>query len=281
MKKYNISLVLLLLAFTMNGQKLLDKQVAAENIKDVVLFNFEGDMNITASSNDKISVKVVLEDGEMSDYLTLNEIKKTNLYGVYLQTPCMVDPNLENFNPERPFRLMNGKKDCEWENFDLRDMPNLTFNIQIPQHINVYISTINEGEIKLENINGKIHANNVNGGISINNCNRIHEATTVNGNVNVVYSSVPEVNGIFKTINGDIELTASENANVNAQFKSFSGDFYTDFDEIDVNQNVNKETTLKEGKLIHINEYTDVRVGKGGFELAIETFNGNAYLHKK
>ena len=281
MKKYNLIIIFLAFAILVNGQVLLEKDFDAQNIKDLIVFNFEGDVIISASNDDYISVKVVLEDGKMGENLTLKEFKKGDLFGVYLKTPCMVDPNDVDFNPEQPFKFMNGKNNCDWDNFHIDEMPNITFEISLPASMNVYVSTINDGDIRLENIKGKVHANNVNGGISISNCNRVHEATTVNGNVDVVYRSVPETAGNFKTINGDIELSASSNANVNAHFKSFSGDFYTDFDKIDIDKNMKKETQLKEGKLIKINEYTNVKIGDGGFELAIETFNGNAYLRKK
>lgn len=265
---------------SLKSQTLLDKSFSAKNTKNFVLFNFNGDIKVKTSKNDEIKVNVKLVSGEMNELLEIGEIEQEELLAIYLKTPCMKDATGSDFDPRHPYQLMNSDEDCKWEKFEFEDIPNISFEVSVPVNVNVYVSTINDGEVVIENVSGEVHASNVNGNVSISKVSKVVNASTVNGDVHVAYDGVPQIGGSFKTINGDIELSANKDAMVNAQFKSFSGDFYTDFEDVVVDEEVQKESKSMDGTLLKINEYTEVKIGGGGTELEIETFNGNAYLRK-
>jgi DUF4097 and DUF4098 domain-containing protein YvlB len=55
----------------------------------------------------------------------------------------------------------------------------------------VMVSTINDGEISVENVKGVVQASNINGGIKLKNLMREAEASTINGDVDIEYAKNP------------------------------------------------------------------------------------------
>jgi DUF4097 and DUF4098 domain-containing protein YvlB len=144
------------------------------------------------------------------------------------------------------------------------------------------IATVNNGSIEATDIDGLLKANNVNGKITLNKVKAAHDVHTVNGNVLITFTALPPESSKFYTLNGKMDITLPRDFSADCEFKSFNGNFYTDFDEVE-NLPARTEKVVKNGengttyKLNKINSY---RFGKGGRNIKIETFNGNAYLRK-
>ena len=64
------------------------------------------------------------------------------------------------------------------------------FEIEAPSRTNLKLSTVNGGEILVENIDGDIDVSNTNGGITLNNVAGSVNAGTTNGNVRATMTRV-------------------------------------------------------------------------------------------
>lgn len=143
------------------------------------------------------------------------------------------------------------------------------------------VSTINDGEISVENVKGVVHASNINGGVKLKNLMREADASTINGDVDIEYAKNPVKDCRFYSLNGDINAWFQKGLAANMSFESFNGSFYTNIEKLDVLPvSVEKDNTDKGTKYkVSDNRY---KIGTGGVAfLDFETFNGNVYLKEK
>ena len=171
----------------------------------------------------------------------------------------------------------NGDCDCRVP-YDYR----MDFVLKVPSTIHLMVSTINEGDISIENITGAVQANNINGSIKLNNLVREANVSTINGDVDVEYSSNPKKDCRFYTLNGDINAWFQKGLTASVGFESFNGSFYTNVDRLESMpvQVEKKEAGNGNGMKYKINDNL-FKIGSGGAFLDFETFNGNVYLKEK
>jgi hypothetical protein len=163
----------------------------------------------------------------------------------------------------------NSDKDCT-EGFSYT----LDFKIKVPAGIHVVVSTINDGEIVVENVNGIVRAHNINGGIALKNLIREASASTINGNVTVDYAKNPINDCRFYSLNGDINASFEKGLAANFSFESFNGDFYTDIEPLQALPSKVEKTKVGKGVKYKVNG-SQYKIRTGGPLLDFETFNGN------
>lgn len=156
------------------------------------------------------------------------------------------------------------------------------FKIKVPESVNINVSTINDGEVKIRNISGEVVARNINGGIIVDEISGMANIHTINGNVDVRYSGNPNQDSKYYSLNGDVNVYYFPELSADLSFKSFQGDMFTNFNIaeklppliVQSKSKNNKSTTYR------IENRTAVRVGKGGVKLDFETFNGDVFIRK-
>ena len=144
-------------------------------------------------------------------------------------------------------------------------------------------STINGGDVIVHDVTGAMHVSNINGAIRLTNAKGVSKVSTINGNVEANYVTVPAGESEFKTLNGDIKITYPPTFAADCLFKTFRGEFYTDFPNIEkLPVKVVKNTDNKNEKTIYkLDRETSIRFGNGGQNFRFETFNGNIYIKKQ
>jgi len=154
--------------------------------------------------------------------------------------------------------------------------------VKVPNAIRLRVSTVNDGNINVANVYGNLFVSNVNGSVDIDNAKGITKATTVNGKLNVKYSTNPPAASTYHTINGDITVYYKTNLDAELFFKSMNGSYYTDFDNAEPISNTlvkNGESNDK-GTVYKIVKNAGVKIGSGGKQFHFETLNGNVYIKK-
>lgn len=168
-----------------------------------------------------------------------------------------------------------------WNNCDFQDDFSIDFTIKVPDRVNLYLSTVNKGDITVDNTDASLKIRNVNGGITLDGVSGASDVSTVNGDVLITYSKNPGANSRYYTLNGKLTVYFRPDLSADMSFKSFNGNFYTDF-----NIDMLPATILvssgqeKQGMTYKIERKTMARVGRGGINLRFETFNGNIYIRK-
>lgn len=161
---------------------------------------------------------------------------------------------------------------------------NVDFTLKVPFGMSLHISTVNNGIIMINNVNGTLHVNNVNEEISIKNAKGTTYAHTVNGDVSVSYLSNPPDESSYYTINGNIHVSYQPGFSADLQFKSMHGDLFTDFPDAELLPASATKVQEKHGgggQVYKLNTITAVRFGKGGKTFKFETLNGDVYIKKQ
>lgn len=157
----------------------------------------------------------------------------------------------------------------------------MDFVVKVPYNVHVAASTVNEGNISVAKTKGIVRADNVNGSIKITDLVREASASTINGDVDIEYTTNPKKDCRFYSLNGDINAWFQKGLAANMSFESFNGDFYTNLNNLEnLPMVVEKQTDSKGVKYkVNGNRY---RIGSGGAALLdFETFNGNVYLKER
>jgi DUF4097 and DUF4098 domain-containing protein YvlB len=149
--------------------------------------------------------------------------------------------------------------------------------------MHLHVSTVNDGEVMVQDVSGSLRAYNVNGAITLRNVKGTTKARTVNGNVEATYLASPPEASSYNTINGDIKVTYPANLSADVHFKSMHGELFTDFPEVEtlpVQVTQNKQSTGS-GTKYKLTKDTAVRLGKGGKDFRFETLNGDVTIKQQ
>ncbi len=154
------------------------------------------------------------------------------------------------------------------------------YKVRVPRKISVKISTVNNGDLLIKDVEGEVYANNVNGDVELTNIRENTKAHTVNGHIEVSYSAMPSEFGDFQTVNGDIEIIAPKNGGAVYSFDTQWGEVYSDFEfskKLAPKVTSNKKNGGTRFKISGSNGY---QVGNGGPSMEFETLNGNVRIKK-
>lgn len=158
----------------------------------------------------------------------------------------------------------------------------MELNIKVPQKFTLKVSTINDGDITIENVDGEMEITNVNGDIRMTNISGSAVANTVNGLLKANFKTVDAKSPMaFSTLNGNVDVTLPATAKFDVKLKSDRGEIYSDFD-VDVDKTVPQATrTAKDGMYkVSVEDWVKGKVNGGGSEIMMKNMNGNIYVRK-
>jgi hypothetical protein len=155
--------------------------------------------------------------------------------------------------------------------------------IQVPSGSSVALSTVNDGDIEVSNIEGEVEVSNTNGEIRVTNVRGPVSANTVNGDVTVVFTSSMAASPMaFSTLNGDVDVTFPPSLKATVRLQSDNGDIYSDFDVAVATENLKGPETKKEKGRYHVVVSREMigDINGGGPEILFKTFNGDVLLRR-
>jgi hypothetical protein len=157
--------------------------------------------------------------------------------------------------------------------------------LRVPFKTSLKLSSVNFGEIKVDNVEGDLEIENVNGGIELNNVSGSVVANSVNKDLTVVFDRIdPQKPMSFSSVNGAIDVTFPAAIKANVKLKSEQGEIYTDFDaQMTVKMEKTEENKRSHGGRykIKIDRALYGQINGGGPEYQFNSFNGDIYIRKK
>ena len=247
-----------------------NRVLSVENIQgDVVVEAYNGDQVVLEAAK-TITAKDRADLGQGMRDLQVKMVEAGDSIYVYLEAPFInrKKGRSRSFNVDR-------------EDHDYQYRVNMT--LKVPAKIKLLVSTINNGELRVSQVQGPIKARNVNGPIALSGVSGPADVHTVNGEINVSYNTDSPPASSFKTINGTINLSYAGKLNGNLSFKTMHGEFITDLDNLVLQPVKIVRNTSQQGAqtIYKIEKGQSYKAGKGGAALRFETLNGNIYLKKK
>lgn len=259
------------------------KKSALTSIEEFNIKNINGDLKVSGYDGDEIIItgsKTIRKKRGELDQKIINEIylrqeeHEGTIY-VFVQAP-----GVEVEFKEGRMRYSVNHNRGRWAEYD---EVHYEFNIEVkmPQNMMVKSSTINGGNLIVENMQNGVDAANVNGDVLLREVAGKTNAHTVNGDIEVYFSKSPTEDSQFNTVNGSMEIYSPKDLGAVVTFKSLHGDLYTDFEQVSRLKNqLNKEKSGK-GFRYRIDKTTPIQIGSGGPQMAFETINGSAYIRKR
>src|SRR5690606_34625579 len=107
----------------------------------------------------------------------------------------------------------------------------IDFTLLVTTQSNLSLSTVNDGVLIVEGVDGEIELQNTNGDIRVFDAAGSVIAQTVNGQVAVVLTRVtPQKPMSFTSLNGNVDVTLPGDTQATLKLRSDNGDVFTDFD---------------------------------------------------
>jgi DUF4097 and DUF4098 domain-containing protein YvlB len=154
-------------------------------------------------------------------------------------------------------------------------------DIQAPRDARLVVSTINDGDIRIDGTAGDFDVRNINGGIAMTGIKGSGDVQTINGPILVHFAKNPSGPTSFKSINGQLDAYFQPGLSADLLFKTFNGQIYSDF-EVSPGAARVAETEQHGGRFVyHSDRARSARAGRGGPELSFDAFNGNIRLHRE
>ncbi|MCZ6821158.1 MAG: hypothetical protein O7G31_16950 [Calditrichaeota bacterium] len=155
------------------------------------------------------------------------------------------------------------------------------FELKVPFKTNIWIKTINDGEISVKNVDGLFDLENINGGIEAFGLSGSGRVYALNGAVRVEFKKNPEKRCYFGSLNGEIEVTFLPGLQADMRFKTFNGEVYSDFPVTYLQPRAPIKKRRGAKFVYKADKSFGARVGEGGPELEFDGFNGDIYVVKK
>ena len=155
------------------------------------------------------------------------------------------------------------------------------FELQVPRDLDLTARTVNDGDVRVQDVSGQYSVRNVNGSVEMTNVAGSGLAKTVNGELKVLFRGNPQTNSSFASVNGDIDLYFLPKLSADMRFKTFNGEVFSDFEmaALPPRQPVEEH---QNGKFVfHADRYSGGRIAAGGPEIKVETLNGDIHIRER
>lgn len=155
--------------------------------------------------------------------------------------------------------------------------------IEIPSGMDLDVSTYNDGDLIITNVQGEVELKNYNGEITALNISGSVVATTYNGDIKVTFDKVLDGTPMsYSTYNGDVDLSFPAATKATFKMKTERGDIYTGFDMNIISSGPVKQQDTKSGTYkLKIDEWKRGDINGGGSEITMKNYNGDIYIRKK
>jgi hypothetical protein len=153
---------------------------------------------------------------------------------------------------------------------------------RVPRNANLELSTVNDGEITVSNINGKLVLENVNGPITATNINGSVIAESVNQDITVSFAGINTDDVMaFSSVNGDLNLGLPANTGAELHIDSAEGEIISDFEvEVMPSKPVMTRDSSRHGVEVSVESAIIANVNGGGTVIKLKTLNGNINITK-
>ena len=239
----------------------------------VVVDNVDGYVHVTGTSGSQVRVtahKLIHAETE-SD---LSQAKSE----VSLQ--MTEAPGSVSVYYDAPWRCNGQGRGCQGTQ---RRFYNVTYDIdvEVPRAARTVVSTVNNGDVRVDQVDGEFEVSNVNGGIRMIGISGAGDVHTVNGPIAVRFAKNPAATSSFKTVNGSIDVYFLDHLSADLLINTFNGEIYSDFD-VSPRPIPAAETEQHDGKFIYRSHGAKAaRTGQGGPELSFDSLNGKIRLHRE
>ncbi|MEO0345697.1 MAG: hypothetical protein AAF229_05520 [Pseudomonadota bacterium] len=151
--------------------------------------------------------------------------------------------------------------------------------ITVPANTALDVKTVNDGDVRIWGVEGRVTAANVNGSITTKGVTQCEHVETINGDVAVTFTQSPSTDCRIETLNGDIALDMAPGADANLAVSLFNGKILSEIDLAPREMAATVERRTKNGRTRYdIEQLAGLRLGRGGKTLTLKSLNGDVLV---
>lgn len=223
------------------------------------------------------SIRVTAHDGASVD-LTAKETIRAETQVDLTHARAEVALRSEHETGRVAFRVSRCGCDCGFNRWD-GYVVEYDIELRVPREASLDLSTVNDGEIAVDGIQGDFRISNVNGPVRLAGLRGAGRVRTVNGAIDAAFERAPATGTAFKSVNGRIQVSFPSDLSADLQFETMRGKIWTDFDAAPLPLTPVLETERRGAKyVIRSESRSAVRVGSGGPTHSFETLNADIYV---
>jgi len=155
------------------------------------------------------------------------------------------------------------------------------FTLKVPRSTDLYLRTVEGGDISVDDVGGTFQIKNVNGAVRLTNIAGSGEASTVNGSLRLLFRENPTGDCAFRTVNGRVDVSFLPSFSADIAVKTFNGEAYTDFDYQLCPPEPVRKISRNGRSMYRWGTESVVRVGDGGPRISFDTLNGDIEIRKR
>ncbi len=155
--------------------------------------------------------------------------------------------------------------------------------IQVPFKTSLKLSSLDNGNILVENVTGEIEVSNYEGNVTLKKISGSAVANSYDGEILVTFDQIdPGKPMSFSSYDGDIDVTFPAALKANVKMRTQEGKIYSDFPiDIKTNQQKVQDERKKGGKYrISFGEFIYGTINGGGSEFQFVSYDGDIYIRK-
>lgn len=241
-----------------------------------------GSITVKGLPRKDVSVKYVNgEDDERDDTPSLPKLPALARRTDNGKTPSNKDGLKKIAGGALDLEISESKNEVTVESSSWSKKLNLT--IEVPSGFDLDLSTYNDGDVVVSNIQGSIEISDYNGSIMAENISGSVLADSYNGEIKITFDKITEGTPMsFSTYNGDIDLTFPPTLKASLKMKTEQGEVLSSFEMNVVKNGPVQKKDVKGGVYkVVVDEWVKGDINGGGPEFTLKNYNGDIIIRKK
>ncbi len=217
-------------------------------------------IEVTGESRDDVVFEVVVEDGERRIITPSGtQMLKSGAYSLEVEE----DDNRIEF-------------DTDWR------ANKVSVHARVPRRANLTLSTIHDGQIIVNDIEGNLELTNVNGPITARKISGSVIAESVNDTIDVRFDRIDDAQATsLESINGDLYLGVPADAGVQVHLDTARGEIYSDFEvEVVASAPIVEHEDGHSGSSVRIESVIVAKVNGGGPVVRMKGLHSDIHIKK-
>ncbi|MHB8054890.1 MAG: DUF4097 family beta strand repeat-containing protein [Candidatus Aminicenantales bacterium] len=158
----------------------------------------------------------------------------------------------------------------------------IDLDILVPRRFDLKISVRDNGAVRIDGVAGEMEINNLNGPVQLDRLSGSAIVNTVDGDLTCRFDRIsPGLPLAFTSIYGKIDVTFPPDADLTVKMKTDQGSIFSDFDIVmDQRKSVSEPADKKGGLRVSLEDWTTGKIGRGGTDVLLKSYEGNIYIRK-
>ena len=158
----------------------------------------------------------------------------------------------------------------------------IDLDIWVPARFALKLGVLDDGDVVVDGLTGDVEVNNPYGRVRLERLTGSANVNTVDGDIIVKFLGVDAgVPLAFTSVHGKIDVAFPPDVDLTVRVKSDEAMVYSDFDIVVDKRKSRTDQAGKAGETrIALEEWTTGRIGRGGTDVLLNSFDGNIYIRK-